>query len=693
MITDTNHKIKQYFNDFYKSAAEDAKSQANIFVEGLNLNILSNDQQVLRLYREIQLLNQKIDDFERKEYINFAAYDVIIYKIFSARLLFFSTKEDELIREGLVLSELRNHLLQLYELLKAQLPPLTFSDFLKNNKHVVFYDLHQKPQGISEDDYFKMRNLQTQKKIDCVNQESKLFKERFNAKIGENNLIASEIKAETKQLEYLFKNAKELTTDQFISELSKLIAIPSNSLPEDSSEFHTSFSKFIEGDLQLENLTPKFLNSELKKIKTGLISQVPICCWSFIKYDKWLNDLLIEKVTIDKFQDPDYNQIFNQTFKEGTELSEKEISEFKHRYPSDVNLLGKYHGIIIDKLNQLRAEFNQLAHPNYYHFLLEDETVKSYFVNNCFLGIDVEIHKEELKQAIVLNEMIVFFLEELERIHINPIDQTFNDFFLDLQITDLITSMIPEPDLMDQLVEVFSKTMSQLKRGRKPVLFIIDDLKDSLLDIYNQAADNLQQLFDLHPAEIKGHFASCQVRDMQHKELTASRNGSELHKYFEDLKDLFKIELEFVQSLQNINPINVDHLLHTPEVLVKEKFSFKYQKSDSKILEQIINELCLKIDFLDNKTTVKDFIRIVTSSDLDSISEKIYLGCQTNEFHYIIDNHFKNYFKSFKVSKVAKSGLFVSKGGFPFTKDNLYNAHYDNLQTKIKIDNIFNQKQ
>lgn len=691
MMTDTNLKIKQYFDEFYKSAAENAKKQALIFVESHNLNNLSADQQVLKLHDELRNLNQRIDDFERKEYINFATFEVVLYKIFSSRLLFFKNNEREQIQEGLLLANLRNNLVQLYLSAKAQLPPLSFSDFLNNEKLVVFYELHQRPVGISEEEYHKMRNWQIQRKIECVNLESKIFRERFRENVGDQILVADKIKCEMQQLEYLFKNANQFSLEQFSIELAKLNALSKILLPENLTELHNSFCRFIEGDFQHGILTPKFFDIEFSNIQSGILSQPPICCWSFIQYDKWLNDLLENKIKIDDLNDPNYNQLFELSFNKGIELSEKNINDFKKQFPSDLIPVDQYQSVLFEELNKLRIEFNQFAHPNYYHFLLETETVKSYFLDSCFLGINAEIHQEELKQAIVLNEMIVFFLEEMERIHRSPIDKTFDDLLLDLQITDLITSMIPEPDLMDQLITAFSQTTTHLKKGRKPVLFIIDDLKDAFNEIYNQAANNLQQLFESHPAEVRGHFASCQVRDMQHKELTAKRNGRPLHEYFDDLKQLFNIELDFVQTLQNNNPVNIDHLLQEPDVLSRKKLSFGFKKTPE-LLAPIIQALNVHIDFLDNRTTQADFIKIVTSDDLESISDKIYIGCQTNEFRYTL-KHFKYYFKTFNPAKIGRSDIFRSCNDNPFTADNLYNAKTDFLLTKDKIDKIFNQKQ
>ncbi|HAH23041.1 MAG TPA: hypothetical protein DCL77_04640, partial [Prolixibacteraceae bacterium] len=209
-------------------------------------------------------------------------------------------------------------------------------------------------------------------------------------------------------------------------------------------------------------------------------------------------------------------------------------------------------------------------------------------------------------------------------------------------------------------------------------------------ELYNQAETNLRQLFDDHSNEIKEYFLACQIRDMRLKEITNKRNHVTLHEFFDNLKELFIAEKECLETLTKTNLLDIDSLFQESEMQEKKTFSFGYKKTPG-LLDSVIQALNLRIDFLDNRTSVEDFIRIVTAEDLDIIQEKIYLGCKTNEFKYVL-KPFKDYFKSFNPASIGQSGIFLSINETVMTAANLYNADISNLQTRVAIDNIFTKK-
>jgi len=690
MINDFNQQIREHFDGLYKPARQEAQRRAALFVKELQIDDLEPDQCAVKLHRELQVLKQEMADFEGREYIHFAAYETVIYKIYSARLIFHGRKEETKLKEAFILSERLNSLEKQYQDILLQLPSFTFVDFLKNKRHIVFYELNQKPYGTPEEDYLKIRNWQTRRKVECVSLETKTFMKNFIRKVGDQLEGTDLLRSEIQQLEYIYKNVTEFTVPQFFTELSKLRGLAADFRPAKEEEFFDAFCRFMNGDGMRSSLSPQFFQSALKDIRSGKISCPPICCWSFIKYDRWLTDILEGKKDLNDTSETSYDYLFDLTFDEGRVKSENIIADFKNKYPSDVIPVAEYQSIIYTELNKLRTQFNELVNPDYYHYLPETETVKNYFVNNCFLNIEIEKHTDELKQVIFLNEMIVFLLQELLRMHENPIDPAFNNLLLDLQITDLITSMVPEPDLIDQILEAFSQTTSQSMNGRKPQLFIINDLKDSLDIIFDQAAYNMQRLFENQPNEKKGQFVTCQIRDLKLKKHNANRNEYTLHRYFADLMELFTIELSCVESLRYYNHIDIVQILQEPESQYEKKLSFGYKKSPG-FLNLYIQKLVLEIDFLDNRTTVEDFVRIVTSEDLNPISDKIYLGCQTNQFRYLL-KCFKPFFKSFIPSKIERSGLFISVNDNPVTAGSLYAADNEHLKKKHAIDNIFNTK-
>ena len=178
MTTDLNQQIRQHFNGLYTPARKEAQRLAALFIKKLQIDDLEPDQGVLKLHRELQALKQEMADFEGREYIHFAAYETVIYKIYSARLIFHGRKEESKLKEAFIFGERLNALEKQYQNILFQLSSFTFADFLKNKRHIVFYELNQKPYGTPEEDYLKIRNWQTRRKVECVSRLARICNPR-----------------------------------------------------------------------------------------------------------------------------------------------------------------------------------------------------------------------------------------------------------------------------------------------------------------------------------------------------------------------------------------------------------------------------------------------------------------------------------------------------------------------------------
>ena len=542
-MTDTNLNFRHFCDDLYLPKNKLAICLASAFIESLNLNELTPEKKVLKLTEELDLLKQKIDDFEFNEYLIFADDEHQLYNIFSAYLLFYHRDDQAILGESLILNEKYKQLSQLLPETKAQLP--------------IF------PLNVS------------------------------------------------------------------------------------------------------------------------------ICCLSWINCNRSLTDILEEKIGLHDPLDHSYKQLFEQIFEQGIFQSKKRITEFKSKYPSNGISDHKYQFIISYELTKLSVDWNNLANPDYYQFLLVNENVKSYFLTNCLLNIYIEKHKIELIKTVVINEMVNYFENELSQIN-KKLIRTLSDLNLLIhQISKIISVMVPDHNLINKLKNAFALTSKSLK-ARKPILFIVLHLEDSFPSIFNQALMNLQQLLETLPADKKVTYAIRQIIDLEYMELIESRNKHNLNPFIADLKKTIKTELDCVQFRQNYKPVKKDHHLTETETQDTKKFSFGYKKATG-YLSPFIPRLNMEINFLDSRTTQESFERIITAANLDTINEKIYLGCQTNEFTYLI-KYFKTAFKSFNPATIGKSGLFISNTGHTITADSIYNSKIDNLQTKFAIDNIFNKK-
>lgn len=71
--------------------------------------------------------------------------------------------------------------------------------------------------------------------------------------------------------------------------------------------------------------------------------------------------------------------------------------------------------------------------------------------------------------------------------------------------------------------------------------------------------------------------------------------------------------------------------------IIQDKLSFGFT-GDKERLKAVIVQLCQKIELLNEDQTSSDTLfKIFTSRDLEAIADKVYLGCETTQFRYIID--------------------------------------------------------
>jgi len=125
---------------------------------------------------------------------------------------------------------------------------------------------------------------------------------------------------------------------------------------------------------------------------------------------------------------------------------------------------------------------------------------------------------------------------------------------------------------------------------------------------------------------------------------------------------------------------------------IQDKISFGFT-GDKERLKAVIVQLCQKIELLNEDQTSSDtLLKIFTSRDLEAITDKVYLGCETTQFRYIIDK-LSPHFTNLKLKAIEKTGAFFSKNGTKITAQNLSAGKVDNPKEKGTIDSILKQLQ
>jgi hypothetical protein len=120
------------------------------------------------------------------------------------------------------------------------------------------------------------------------------------------------------------------------------------------------------------------------------------------------------------------------------------------------------------------------------------------------------------------------------------------------------------------------------------------------------------------------------------------------------------------------------------------KITFGF-KGDKKKLDSVLNLLQLEINLLnEDKTTIDQLSKILTSPNLILGTPLVYLNCETTQFSYLVSK-LEQHFISFNPTEIDNTKLFYSKKGNLITRQNLYKNLIDEPKQWKEIDNIIKQ--
>lgn len=163
---------------------------------------------------------------------------------------------------------------------------------------------------------------------------------------------------------------------------------------------------------------------------------------------------------------------------------------------------------------------------------------------------------------------------------------------------------------------------------------------------------------------------------------------------------LFTI-IEIAEKYFNDTKFNPDLILKakTPKKAITDKplkpisrpkTSFSFKSKDIEKLLAVLKELNLKIDLLQNRTTVEDLYKLLIAKDYTLVNTQIYLECETTQFSHIV-SELKPLFNSFNPTSIERSGKFITKTGVVLKANNLHKNKVHNPKEKEVISKIIQQ--
>lgn len=162
------------------------------------------------------------------------------------------------------------------------------------------------------------------------------------------------------------------------------------------------------------------------------------------------------------------------------------------------------------------------------------------------------------------------------------------------------------------------------------------------------------------------------------------------------LEDFYSLELVLPKA--QIKELTKLAVVPTEEVKSiaqsdNKPFSFGFKGDETK-LRNLISVLCTHKNLLDETITKPDdFIKLLTTKDINDKNYKINIGCETNLFQYIADK-LKITSPKFNYANIGRCNYFFTKNGNPIRASLLSNSKSNNpvsKQTKEVIDKFFKE--
>ncbi|MBS1578322.1 MAG: hypothetical protein JST29_01625 [Bacteroidetes bacterium] len=158
---------------------------------------------------------------------------------------------------------------------------------------------------------------------------------------------------------------------------------------------------------------------------------------------------------------------------------------------------------------------------------------------------------------------------------------------------------------------------------------------------------------------------------------------------YETVEEFYMYRMDNDSEMVEIKQLTFDKynkpVLSASKATEPPKLTFGWKKGDTSKLQALFDDLCVDYNFLnEEETSVETLVELLTEKEIVPGKFKIYLGCQTTEFVFIMDNLGKA-FQRLSPTNIEKSMSFWSKGRAN-KKPTLINAeNYFKTRSKNKI--------
>ena len=200
----------------------------------------------------------------------------------------------------------------------------------------------------------------------------------------------------------------------------------------------------------------------------------------------------------------------------------------------------------------------------------------------------------------------------------------------------------------------------------------LKSIKALLLDVVRELKSRDYDPIESNPSDLVSFVLSLLRRELTILYFDIQKVGIEHLEYPISIEDFYILELGLSKSLSTelkivatvsneSSPNNLSEVLKSNVKKAKPSLSFGWKYDSDTKLESLFDDLIIEINFIDEeKSTSEDLVQLLTSKNIEPFTTKIFLGCKTTEFVFVIDNISKH-FKALNPTNIEKSRSFWTK--------------------------------
>jgi len=634
-----NSSLKKHFETLLQKADEKAVSAFHKNYEAKSKK-LDHLNRLKLLIEEGKKIDALIANHEYPYYIqNHSSKDWLLTQ-FASRTFLLNIDESEAFIEAVYIGKYRKLISEAKQPFKEEVPQYSYAKFLADDNCSYFSNFNHY-HNLSEEDYYKIKEWQSDALIKVVGYEYKMLIKKIQAHCKTLSNPIEFIISEKEKIETKLDNANESATEikNILSDLfifkNESLDIINDALLVESFKIYKS-EQIVWNDIKPKNIAPLFAKIE-KKVKR-IISNEQTIFYTINKVADWFELVITGHALQAEIIEPDWDNLLNDIKeKAATEVAllTESIEDYVYNPDLSKDEIKEY---LIEQLEIYRRKFNAFEKKYFFHILREEKQfiLRRMFITNSFFGNDVQGQLDGIYESTIIHEiswLIVQVYNEIFETH--KIDFPNKDE-AHFEIMSLLHQMVLDKELYEDLHNALDDFMEHFHQYFLPIEIHFQNQRETMSKLFHKAIDRLQNILDDAEGSNKILFLQSRLKQLRHRELEIKefRHDKDFnkkdYKYSKLFKEFLQIEAEFINQTKDLNvmPVLSDGKQVLLPAITTQTFDTVLPDGKGAFVLQMLEDLGITVN---NKSAISERRKGALRGVVEALKDKDILPNQSLE--------------------------------------------------------------